>query len=87
MSCPSNPPVTDITTASTFIVRFWRETTAGQVRWRGRIEHIQSGENAAFLDMDAMLRFLQHYGIQGTESLQRTRRGGKGSARPKHTSC
>lgn len=41
----------------TFVVRFWRETTAGGLRWRGQIAHVQSGESAAFLDVDAIRRF------------------------------
>lgn len=51
------------TTMATFVVRFWRETTSGEVRWRGKIEHVQSGEHAAFLEIEAMLSFLQHFGI------------------------
>lgn len=47
----------------TFVVRFWREASAGEVRWRGRIEHVPSGEGAAFLDAEGMLRFLRQFGI------------------------
>ena len=47
------------TTTDTFVVRFWREATAGEARWRGRIEHVQSGESAAFLEIGAMLSFLR----------------------------
>ncbi len=56
-------PVLPTTIAATFVVRFWRETTSGEVRWRGRIEHIQSGETASFLELDTMLSFLQRFGI------------------------
>jgi hypothetical protein len=53
---PSSPP------ASTFVVRLWYEGTAEGPRWRGRIEHIQSGESAAFLELDGMLSFLRRFG-------------------------
>ncbi len=55
--------VIQATISFTFVLRFWHETTDGQVRWRGRIEHVQSGESAAFLQLDAMQSFLQRYGI------------------------
>ena len=47
----------------TFVLRFQRETTAGEARWRGSIEHVQSGEAIAFMDFETMLRFLQRFGI------------------------
>jgi hypothetical protein len=50
-------------TISTFVIRFWREGTDRGPRWRGRIEHVQSGEGSAFLELDEMLRFLRRYGI------------------------
>ncbi len=52
------------TTTATFVLRFWRETTAGEVRWRGSIKHIQSGEEIAFFHIEIMLNFLRRYGIQ-----------------------
>ncbi len=51
------------TVTATFVLRFQRETTAGERRWRGSIEHVQSGESAAFLDLEVMLNFLRRYGI------------------------
>jgi hypothetical protein len=51
------------TTSATFVLRFWRETTAGKIRWRGSIKHIQSGEEIAFLQIETMLNFLNRYGI------------------------
>lgn len=51
------------TTNATFVVRLWREATAGEVRWRGRIEHVQSGETIAFLDLEGMLQFIRKFGI------------------------
>jgi hypothetical protein len=53
---------------ATFVVRFWRETLAGEPRWRGQIEHVQSGQSAAFLDLDAMLRFLHRFGVDADVS-------------------
>ena len=54
---------------STFVVRFWQEWSAGGSRWRGRIEHVQSGESATFLDVDGMLDFVRRVGVmQGDES-------------------
>jgi hypothetical protein len=55
--------VVQTTTIGTFVLRFWRETSTGKVRWRGRIEHVQSGESLAFLEFEAMLNFLRHFGI------------------------
>jgi len=51
------PPV------STFVVRFWQEWSVAGPRWRGRIEHVQSGEGAAFLDLDGMLEFVRRSGV------------------------
>ena len=48
-------------TADTSIVRFWREWSAAGPRWRGWVEHVQSGEEAAFLDLDEMLRFIRRF--------------------------
>lgn len=48
---------------ATFVIRFTRETAAGEVRLRGSIEHVQSGESAAFLELDALLDFLRRFGI------------------------
>jgi hypothetical protein len=48
---------------STFVVRFWHEWSAAGSRWRGRIEHVQSGEATAFLDLDAMLDFVRGFGV------------------------
>lgn len=58
------------TTSATFVLRFWRETTASRVHWRGRIEHVQSGESLAFLEFEAMLSFLRHFGILEEDQTQ-----------------
>lgn len=50
---------------NTFVVRFWwewQETGADQtLRWRGRIEHLQSGEGATFREAQQMLAFIGRY--------------------------
>ncbi|MBL7184584.1 MAG: hypothetical protein ISS50_09080 [Anaerolineae bacterium] len=51
--------------ASTFVVRFWQEWSAAGSRWRGRIEHVQSGESATFLGLDEMLDFVRRIGVMG----------------------
>jgi len=66
---PSVPP------ASTFVVRLWREWSAAGPRWRGRIEHVQSGESAAFLGLDRMLDFVRRFGAMVDEEGQHTARG------------
>lgn len=56
-------PAVPTTTMVTFVVRFWRETSAGEPRWRGQIEHVQSNERVAFLEWNTMLRFLRRFGV------------------------
>jgi hypothetical protein len=36
-----NRPSAGTSATTTFIVRFWREWTGTESRWRGRIEHVQ----------------------------------------------
>jgi hypothetical protein len=52
------------TVTATFVLRFQRERTVGEARWRGSIEHVPSGEAIAFMDLETMLRFLQRFGIR-----------------------
>ena len=52
---------------STFIVRFRREWSAAGPRWRGWVEHVQSGEDAAFLDLGEMLRFIRRGTVPQSE--------------------
>ena len=66
----SNPPV------STFVLRFWREWSTGQVRWRGRIEHVPSGESTAFLEVKELLAFLQRFGMEDIAQGQRAQTEG-----------
>lgn len=61
------PPV------STFVVRFWREWSAAGPRWRGHIEHVQSGESAAFLQMDGMLNFVRCIGVMSSNERRSAR--------------
>jgi hypothetical protein len=51
------------TTSSTFVLRFWREWTGAESRWRGRIEHVQSGQRTDFLALEGLLHFLRRFGI------------------------
>ena len=64
------PPV------STFVVRFWCEWSAAGPRWRGRIEDVQSGESATFLDLEAMLDFVRRCGVMADSEIQTTRKKG-----------
>lgn len=52
-----------VASISTFVVRFWREWSIVGSRWRGRIEHVESGESVAFVDVGAMLDFLRRLGV------------------------
>jgi hypothetical protein len=52
---PPTPPI------STFVVRMWHEWSVDGSRWRGRIEHLQSGESAAFLDLEGALAFIRRF--------------------------
>jgi len=48
---------------STFVIRFWREGPAAELRWRGRIEHLQSGQSASFLELEDALAFVRKLGV------------------------
>jgi hypothetical protein len=61
-----------ITTSDTFIIRFWRGISAGELRWRGRIEHIQSKESATFLELEGMLDFIQRFGVKMEDTIRIT---------------
>ena len=49
--------------ASTFVIRFWREWSATAGRWRGRIEHVQSGRRADFVELESVLDFVRDQGV------------------------
>jgi hypothetical protein len=55
---------------STFVVRFWQEWSAAGPRWRGRIEHVQSGQSATFLGLEGMLDFIRRFGIMSDDASQ-----------------
>lgn len=56
MSQSAEPP------QNTFIVRFWWEFgSESATRWRGRVEHLPSGEKAAFHDASQLLEFMQRF--------------------------
>jgi hypothetical protein len=49
--------------ALTFVIRIWPEYSLSGSRWRGRIEHLQSGRHLAFEDLDRMLAFIRATGV------------------------
>jgi len=46
---------------STFIVRIWLEWSESGSCWRGQIEHVQSRQKCAFLNLEEMVIFIQDY--------------------------
>ena len=64
-----------VSPVSTFVVRFWRECSSAGSRWRGRIEHVQSGQSATFLGLDGMLDFVRRFGVMAEEPLQSAEEG------------
>jgi len=72
---PAVPPT------STFVVRFWQEWSAAGPRWRGRIEHVQSGECAAFLGLDGMLDFVRSFGAMPDDESRSAEKDGIGGSR------
>jgi len=53
--------------ASTFVIRFWREWSDTAARWRGRIEHVQSGQRADFVKPEDILRFVRGFGVMADD--------------------
>ena len=49
-----------------FVLRIWSEWTASGWRWRGRVEHVDSGLSASFVCPSGVLAFLR--GIAGSAS-------------------
>jgi hypothetical protein len=49
--------------ACTFVLRFWGERSPSGLHWRGRIEHVQGEECAAFCELRGLLDFIQSYGV------------------------
>jgi hypothetical protein len=58
-----NQPTAGTTSTTTFVVRFWREWSGAEPRWRGRVEHVESGRQANFLEIGGLLGFFQYFGI------------------------
>lgn len=48
---------------NTFVVRIWYEHSLATPRWRGRIEHLQSGRTLAFLELEQALAFIHALGM------------------------
>jgi hypothetical protein len=47
--------------ASSFVVRIWlepREIEGASPEWRGRIEHVESGDRTYFRGLDKMVEFM-----------------------------
>ncbi len=42
-----------------FTVRLWREQLGDRWEWRGKVQHVMSGETRYFRDWQALLAFLQ----------------------------
>ena len=61
------PELSSDTPDSTFVVRFRREWSAAGPRWQGWVEHVQSGEDAAFLHLGEMLRFIRQFGAMADD--------------------
>ena len=71
-------PFAEIPVTTTFVVRFWREWTGAEARWRGRIEHVQSGRHSDFLGVEELLVFLERFGIgAGADPASREPAGGE----------
>jgi hypothetical protein len=75
-----NRPSAETTTTTTFVVRFWREWTGAEGRWRGRIEHVQSGRRSDFLGVGELLGFLEGFGIRGEAETGEQRKSSDGAA-------
>jgi len=56
--------------ASTFVLRFWREWSASGSRWRGRIEHVQSGQRADFAELQSILEFVRDLGVMAEDQIR-----------------
>jgi len=53
---------------NTFVVRFWQEWGTDHTLWRGQVQHVQSGERAAFADEEGLLTFVRRWVRMGSES-------------------
>lgn len=58
-----------VSPTSTFVLRFWREWSGTAGRWRGRIEHVQSGQRADFVELQGILEFVRDLGVMTEDQL------------------
>jgi len=56
-----------VSPASTFVIRFWREWSVSGSRWRGCIDHVQSGQRAEFVELQSILEFVRALGIMAED--------------------
>ena len=56
-----------VASVSTFVIRLRREWSVVGPSWRGRVDHVQSGESAAFLGPDGLLDFLRRFGVMAED--------------------
>jgi hypothetical protein len=56
------PPV------STFVVRFWQEWSVAGPRWRGQVDHVQSGKTSRFLDLEELLDIIHSFGVMARKA-------------------
>jgi len=48
-----------------FIVRFYGEVSKDRRGWRGRVEHVQTGEKRPFQGAEQLLKFLEELSAIG----------------------
>jgi hypothetical protein len=51
------------------VIRFWREWSTGKGCWRGRIEHVQSGRRADFIEIEGILEFVRALGVMAEDRI------------------
>lgn len=69
---------------NSFVIRMWlepREMERTDPEWRGRIEHVQSGERAYFRDLNKMVEFVVGNLDSGSEIPPLTIQGKRGVLR------
>ena len=58
MSQTRPPPGSNI-----IIIKIWRDYFPNKTRWRGKIEHHQSGKSTSFLRLDEIPGFIRSLGL------------------------
>jgi hypothetical protein len=61
---------TGVPPVSTFVIRFWREWSITTPRWRGRIEHVQSGQHADFVELEGIMEFVRAFGVMAKDQTE-----------------